>query len=658
VKSLKQFTESTDETTRSPDHTSRSDTKPAVESSEQDMKSPDRVARFPELLKLPLRSPDRATQSPELSNQVIKSPERALTSPNRSLGRPLSKKINSPEPSRSPKQVIRSPELSKQKIRSPELTKQGIKSPELSKQGIRSTKLAKQVIRLPELSKQGIRSPDTVVTSPNHSTDSSPKQGIRLSVGGSHEQVKRKQELVVSSHEQVKRSQVGKLHNSKASGRLAGRLLSEGSPDQDSSSSPSKLSDQVSTTKTTPSESPADRLLPDNRVCRLAVTPLKTSPAQQQSNGSSSQQKTKKPARQKKGQPIILPERRILKLPKKHFPSWRGQMRHVANCEVSQNIMEVATKDSTTNKSDSDKHGSKCGNSSDLDGKCDSQCASSKHCDDSKCTSSTEHCNSDHTEHQSKHCYDKSASSSEHNCANEYCDGDSSNFTDKCVDTAQGSSTGLCNSDTKKGPQNTAIFGDSAGCHDTDIRSNDKLLSPNTPVLTCSNTECTLPMSIASSDKDPRLQSKVPGVKRPCVSEDGNSAKKCCSDGECESRPDLLSDLPQRFSYATLYQGLIKCSSDISTDKKPALSNPGTREVIRPVHPVLQEHSYPFYHDIEMPLLIKQQREAPPCSVCLDEKMWVCMMCEKVTHSWCLSRPHTYCWDCLSSVGNILTDVK
>ena len=513
------------------------------------------------------------------------------------------------------------------------------------------------MIRLPELSKQGIRSPDTVVISPNHSTDTStsPKKGIGLSVGGSHEQVKRK--LVMSSHEQIKRSQVRKLHNSKASGRLAGRLVSEGSPDQDSSSPPCKLSEQVSTTKITSTESPADRLLPDNRVCRLAVTPLKTSPAQQQSNGSSNQQQTNKRARQKKRQPVILPERRILKLPKKHFPSWCGQKQHVTNCEVSQNITEVTTKDSTTNKSDGDKHDSKCANSSELDGNCNSQCASSKHCDNSKCTSSTEHCSSDCTEHQSKHCYNKSSSDS--NCANEHCDGDCSDFTDKCVDTAQGSSTGLCNSDAKKGTQNTAIFGDSAGCHDTDIGcdhlSNDKLLIPNT---TCSNTECTLPMSIASSDRDPRLQSKVLGVKRPCVSEDDNSAKKCCSDGECESRPDLLSDLPQHFSYATLYQGLMKCSSDISYDKKPALSNPGTREVIRPAHPVLQEHSYPFYHDVEMPLLIKQQKEAPPCSVCLDEKMWVCMMCEKVTHSWCLSRPHTYCWDCLSSVGNILTDVK
>jgi len=655
-----------DHTTESPDRTTRSPelaTRPAVKSPKQVIKSPDRgITKFPKLLKLPLRSPERTTELPELSNQVIKSPNQALTSRHKikSLGRPLSAEISSPVLLRSPKQVVRIPEQQR--------------SPELSKQGIASSEVTKW-IQLPELSKQELKSPDTVMTLPSvSSTDPSPsrKQGVRSPVGKSHEQigrsheqVKRKQEFVTgsgeTSHREIRRSceQVKKVHvrrrshDPKTSGKLADKLVDELAKDQASNSSPGKLSEE----KTTSNESPTDRLLGDNRVCRLTVTPLKTSPVQQQSNSSSDQQQTNKSTRQKKRQPVIIPERRILKLPKKHFPSWRGQ--NVVNCEVSQSI-DLTNKNSIS-KSNDDKQDSKCVNSSKHDGECasstehcDSQCSSSKHFDN-KCTSSTEHCGSE------------SISDSQYSSSKHYskCTGPSKNHKNKCDSDNSSSTTGLCNNDAIKRTVQNTIFGDSAGYPSNcgsdvgcDHLFKDKLLPPNIPALTCSNTECTLPMNISSSDKDPRQQNKVLGVKRPSLSEDDSSTKKCCCDRECESRPDLLSDLPQHFSYVTLYQGLIKCSKDISDGKKPALSNPGAKEAIKPAHPVLQEHSYPVYHDIEMPLLLEQPREAPSCLVCLDEKMWVCMLCEKVTHSWCLSRPHTYCWDCLSRVGNIFSDIK
>ena len=764
---VKQLTESTEEAARSPELATR----PAMKSPEQVMRSPDRLSSSPELLKSPVRSPERATRSPEplrspeLSKQVTRSLDQVVTFPMKPLGRPLKLGISSPEPSRSPKPVIRSPELAKQGTRSPELSKQGIRSPELAKQRIRSPEPSKQGIRSPEPSKQGIRSPEpskqgTRSAEPSKQGIKSPelakqgtrslkllKQGTRSpelakqrirSPDPSKQRIRspeltkqgarspelakqgarspelskqerphqRKHELVKSheqirrSHEQVRREQTRRSQDLKSSGRLAGKSLvtevAKRSPDQASGSLLGKLSEQTqqTTTKTIPNESAADRLLADNRVCRLAVTPLKTSPGQQ-SNGSSNHQLANRPVRQrltKRRQPVIIPERRILKLPRKHFPNWREQPSHAANSEVPQNIVDLTNKNSIS-KCDGVKcaqHDNTCANCSEHnDGKCtcttehcDSQFASSKHCE-SKDASSTKHCDNQCTEHGDNQCTEHGdnqcanskpcdSSSTEHcnsQCA-EHCDSECASSTkhrdsecstehdSKC--TVNCDSTKLCNNDVQDG-QNNTMYGKTAGCCGSDVGcdhlSDDKLSNPILPVSTCSNSECALPMNIASSDRDPRLQSTVLGVKRPCVSED-ISTKKCCSDGDCENRPDLLSDLPQRFSYNTLYQGLKKCSKDSSNDDEPVLTDLSSKEKTKQIHPILREHSYPVYHDAEMPLLLEQQRVAPPCSVCLDEKMWVCMMCEKVTHSWCLSRPHTYCWDCLSSVGNILIDIK
>jgi len=696
TRSPEQATKSLEQATRSPEQASKS-LEQAMRSPEQATKSLEQATRSPEQATKSLEQASRSTEqaaspdvnppqqperkpegSPEPSKQVIRLPDEAMTSTHllKSLGRPLKLGIPSLESSKLPTRVIKLP---KQGTRSPDVSKQGTTSPDPAKQGTRSPDQAKQRTaslelgtRSPDLCKQAKRSPEpSKLLQQSKTSQLAKQQGIRpmspIRLPESAKQGQKLPELAKHgirpsqktppnhrlpdcsrSHDQAKRS-----HDLSTSGRLGNRSLVTGRvkrlrADTASSSSLSKLPEQaqLTSTKTVPNESPADRLLADNRVCRLSVTPLKrASPGPQQSNGSSNQQQEQQYRNDKLGRPRLVRNRqpvpspsRILKLPPKHFPGWRGHQPPAKNCKSSQEVVDL--------------------NKSDCTSKCDgeSQCSNSTEQGSvSKCTISTEHCDSKCSSEHDGHC----TSSTEHCDSN--CGLISAGNDGKYTGITKCDSTGLCDNDTINRTQNT-LYGNSAEClsscgsDEGCDHSSDNLCNPR--LSACSNTDCNKPMNIASQDKDPRLQ-QVKGVKRPCVSEDDCSKKKCCGDKKCDSRPDFLSDLPKHFSYATLYQSLKRCSSESNSDSSPVLSDPDLKKSTRQAHPVQQEHSYSVYYDTEMPLLLEQQRESPPCcSVCFDEKMWVCMMCEKVTHSWCLARPHTYCWDCLNSVGNILTDVK